>query len=161
MAWISRGWFLTVSVVDTGNDRTIKTYALTATVEATIDTDVATILTKLATVTDGALAGYNVSERFYEDSLNLPAGNVQNENKASISVILNNAKTGNLKIPAASSFMFQGATGAAHNVVDVEDTILVAYTDIFKTGAEASMSDGDFLASLSSGKRINAKNNNG
>jgi len=161
MALVSDGFWMRVTLVDNGNNRTIKTYQLRAALIATAITDGATIRAALAAVTDSVISAYSVAERFHEDTFVFPASGIQNEDKASISAVITGAKTGNLKIPAPIPAMFQDVTGGAANIVDTTNALLITYTDVFKSGNEAFISDGDDLITLSSGKRISAKSNFG
>ncbi len=161
MALVSNGWWARITVVDNGNNRTIKTYQLRAVTAAAAATDTAAILAALNGVTDSTVSGYSIAERFVEDSFVFPVSGIQNEDKASISVIVSNSKSANLKIPAPIPAMFTGTTGRAANIVDTSNALLITYTDLFRTGNEAFISDGDDLVQVSGGKRISAKSNFG
>jgi len=161
MALVSNGWWGRITVVDNGNNRTIKTYQLRAVTAAAAATDMIAILAALNAVTDSVVSGYSTAERFVEDSFVFPASGIQNEDKASVSVIVSNSKSANLKIPAPIPAMFTGSTGRAANIVDTSNALLITYTDLFKAAAEAFISDGDDLVQVSGGKRISAKSNFG
>ncbi len=161
MALVTAGWWARITVVDNGNNRTIKTYQLRAVTAAAAATDTAAILAALNAVTDSTVSGYSVAERFVEDSFSFPASGVQNEDKASVSVIVSDSKSANLKIPAPIPAMFTGTEGSAANIVDTGNALLITYTDLFRAGSEAYISDGDDLVQVSGGKRISAKSNFG
>lgn len=161
MAMVSEGFWMRVTLVDNGNNKTIKTYQLRAADFVTATTDSTNILSALAAVTDAVQSAFSIAERFYEAAFAFPASGVQNEDKASISCVITNSKSANLKIPAPIPALFQDTTGGAANVVDTTNVDLIAYTDIFRTGNEAYISDGDDLLLVSSGKRISAKSNFG
>lgn len=161
MALVSKGFWARVTVVDNGNNRTIKTYELRAVTAAAAATDTLAIIAALNGVTDSTVSAYSYAERFVENSFSFPASGVQNEDKASISVIVSDSKSANLKIPAPIPAMFTGTEGSAANIVDVANAALVTYTDLFKAAAEAYISDGDDLVQVSGGKRISAKSNFG
>lgn len=161
MALVSEGFWMRVTVVDNGNNKTIKTYQLRAADFATATTDSTTILNALNAVTDSTISGFSIAQRFFEDTFAFPASGVQNEDKASISCVITNSKSANLKIPAPIPAMFQDTTGGAANVVDVTNGDLIAYTNIFKAAGQSYISDGDDLLLVSSGKRISAKSNFG
>lgn len=163
MSLVSAGYFSMVSLVDQGgnistlqyefNPATVTTLALALTAQLSMNT-------ALLNVTDSEISSYSVAERFTEDALTLPAS-AQNENKASISFTKSGLGKGNLKIPAPDALIFNGATGAPNNQVDLADAALVTYTDKFKTADDYVINDGEFLVELVAGKRIHAKNRNG
>lgn len=161
MALVSNGFWLRVTVVDNGNNKTIKTYQLRAVDFATATTDSTNIITALNAVTDSSISAMSIAERFNESAFAFPASGVQNEDKASVSAVISGAKNGNFKIPAPIPAMFQALEGSAANVVDVTNAALLAYSAVFAAGNEAYISDGDDLISLSSGNRISAKSNFG
>lgn len=163
MALTSNGWFLSVSLVDNGANTTHKRYQLQAIDATTAATDVATILAALGAVTDAVIASYSYGEEFVESTLVYPAAGIENENKASLTVLLDTGggKKANHKIPAPVIGLFVAASGPSANIVDVADTDLNTYMNIFKSGNEAYISDGETMDSILSGKRVSAKNNNG
>lgn len=161
MALVSDGFWMRATVVDNGNNKTIKTYQMRAADFATATTDSTAILNALNAVTDSTISAFSIAQRFYEDAFAWPVSGIQNEDKASISCVITNSKSANIKIPAPIPAMFQDTEGAAANVVDVTNGDLIAYTDIFKAGGESYISDGDDLLLVSGGKRISAKSNLG
>ncbi len=161
MALVTQGFWGRVTVVDNGNNRTIKTYELRAVTAAAAATDMLAINAALVAVTDSVISAYSYAERFVENAFAFPASGVQNEDKASVSVIVSDSKSANLKIPAPVPAMFTGSSGSAANIVDTSNAALITYTDLFRTGNEAYISDGDDLVQVSGGKRISAKSNFG
>lgn len=86
------------------------------------------------------------------------------ENLASIVGNLSTlGKTTVLQIPSPDIGIFNGSTGKARNQVDIADTALIAYIDMFKlTGGDFSLSDGEFLddtTPMDAGKRVFRKSN--
>lgn len=158
MALVSQGFFLTVSLVDGGANTTSKTFELTAATLAAAVTDAATILSRLAAVTQADISGYNIGERFVEDAVVLTAG-VQIENRARVTGYIEGAglKKANIDIPAPVDGIMQGTTGSAANTVDLADGALTAYLSTFQAGGLATISDGEVLGTLISGKRIHVK----
>lgn len=135
-------------------------------------TDFATALTQsqgllsdLEALIQGEIVGYCVQERFFEDSIALPAGNVELENKASITYSIDGTnKKGNLKIPTpdpTAGLVFVGPSGKSANQVNVASMELQAYFDNFRTTGGFLISDGEKANQVLVGKRISAKNNNG
>lgn len=163
MALVTSGYRGQVSVVDNGGNVASKTYELRSVDFATAVIDMATIVAALQGVTDGIISAYTISEVFKEDAFVYPVSNVENENKASVSVLLTTvgAKKANFKIPAPRPAIFQGTTGTSANIVDITNAAMIAYANLFKAGAEAYISDGEDLSQMLSGKRISAKKNFG
>lgn len=161
---LAHAWYeLTVSLGDNGANITTKRYRLRSADIATAVTDAAIVVAALDAVTNAVIVGYRISDVFHEGTVVYPAAGIENEDKASISVLLTTGggKKANLKIPAPVIGIFNGATGAAANVVDTSDTDLNTYLDLFATGGEAYISDGEDYDSVQSGKRISAGSLNG
>lgn len=168
MAIVSTGFVITLSAADQGGNIVNKTFytdPAVVTDAATCETARAALATLWPTVSELVICGMGCKECFEEDSLTLPTGNVEAENKASITMQLNGTKNkGNIKIPAPVIGIFNGPTGAAANQVDVTDVALQTYLAqwIPATGP-FTLSDGQKAQSSTPlvGKRISAKNNNG
>lgn len=163
MALTSVGFFLSVQLVDGGDNTSVLRYELTAADYATAVTDTAIVLAALQAVTDGVVRKYSINHVYGEAAFSFPAATVQVENKASITVLLegNDNKKANIKIPAPVIGIFVDTTGGGSNVVDLSDAALLAYFALFQTGNECLLSDGEVADSMVSGKRIHAKSNFG
>lgn len=163
MALVSVGWWLTCSMVDNGGNTTTLRYQLRSADAAAAATDSAAVIAALNAVTNSVMARYAFGERYEENAFAYPAAGVENEDKASLTCLLTTSgqKKANLKVPAPVIGIFVDATGPGANVVDTSDVDLGTYVDLFKTGAECYISDGEDLDSLLSGKRISAKSNLG
>lgn len=163
MALTSVGFFLSVQLVDGGDNTSVLRYELTAADYATAVTDTAIILAALQAITDAVVRKYSINHVYGEAAFSFPAATVQVENKASITVLLegNDNKKANIKIPAPVIGLFVDATGGGSNVVDLSDADLVTYFTLFTTGNECLLSDGEVADSMVSGKRIHAKSNFG
>lgn len=166
MALTSTGWYLHVTLSDTGGNHSVLRYDLTAADAATAATDATAILAALNAVTDAAIAGYSLGERF-EDSAAIYGGG-EIENTASVMGRIDNVevKWANLKIPAPADGIFKAATGPDYNVVDAADTDLQGYLTLFVDGEECYLSDGENLLSPGTagnvyGKRIHRKSRKG
>lgn len=165
MAIVTKGWELSISLVDNGgNITTLSWEANTAVV-----TDLATaqaardaLVTDLEAISNAVIIGTRLSEVQYEDSVAYPAAGIENEDKASISYLIQDTnKKGNLKIPAPVIGAFVNTSGPSANVVDVTATVVTNYCDNFRTTGGWYVSDGESLQTVLKGKRISAKNNNG
>lgn len=167
MAIVSDGFEITLSAQDQGGNTVIKTYET----DPAVVTDLATAELARAgleaiwvTVSELVISGMSIKEKFTNDALVLPTGNVEAENKASITgQLAGTSDKANIKIPAPVIGLFNGATGPAANQIDVNDSALLTYTGQYIVGQPFMLSDGQKLASAVAlvGKRISAKNNNG
>lgn len=165
MAITSVGFELTVTLVDSSGVNTAnKTYELVAADAAAAATASATIMAALAGVTDAAIKGYSIAERFAETgTFTLPA-DAEIENQAMLvgRVDGNPFKKWTTTIPAPKIGIFVSSTGANRNVVDLLDAAVVAYRDLFQApGNVATISDGETLDVLESGKRVHRHSSRG
>ena len=157
MALVSDGYELNVVLIDNGANTTTKSYALTAADAAEAATQTAQVLAVLANVTDAVVKGYSINERFVESQLNLPPAAVQIENQAVVvgQIAGNASKFASMYIPAPKAGLFVSASGKSANIVDITDPAVVAYAAIYTaTGDVCTISDGENLSVLVSGKRI-------
>ncbi len=163
MALVNTGFQLTVTLVDSGNNRSTLRYDMDSANVPDYATALAAatgMLADIGGVSGAVVANYSVNTVFREDGLVLPADE-EVEDKASISFSMDNGKTGNLRVPAPLIDIFQGATTELRNQVDIADLAVVAYTDNFRTAGEFLVSETNKLVQLVRGKRIHVKNSNG
>lgn len=163
MAITSKGWELSVSLADNGANISTLQYKLRSADATEAATDSAAVIAALNAVTDSVISDYYIKHHYSEDAMAYPAAGVQNEDKASITVLLTTGggKKANLKIPAPVIGIFTAASGGGANVVDMSDADLVTYLNLFKSTGECYISDGEDLSAGVSGKRISAKSNYG
>jgi len=165
MATVVEGYELTVSLADNGANVTTLKYqgngaVLTDFTEAQAARDA--LITDLLAVTNSVFVGDRLTEVRYNDALAYPAAGIENEDKASVTFLIQDTnKKGNLQIPAPKIGLFVNPTGPSANIVNVQAAILTAYCDNFRTTGGWYISDGEFLQTILKGKRISAKNNNG
>jgi len=146
MALVQTGWELSVSLMDSGNDVTSKTFELNAPADAAAAAAAAsTLMTRLQAVSAAELIGYRLSQVFAEDAPVTPGAAVENPNQAVITVRIdgNPLKKATVVIPAADAGIFVAATGAGKNTVDFTDAALIAYLNSFAVGGLALISDGE------------------
>jgi hypothetical protein len=165
MSLVADGYDITVSLMDNGGNVTQKAYVSRATTDAEATTAAGALLTALGGVTDCAIRDYSINKRFIEDTLVYPASGVQIENQAEITVALTSSpnKSATLNIPAPKIGIFAGTAGAAANNVDLLDTALNVYFDLFEDSAATgfAISDGETMANAIIGKRIHRKSRKG
>lgn len=163
MVLASQGWFLAVTLLDNGGNVSTLQFALREPLEPGAAADAAAVVLALGALTNAVISDWYLKHKYSETVLVYPGEGVENENKASITVLLAGAgnKKANLKIPAPVIGLFSAASGGGANTVDMSDADLLTYLDLFKDGAECYISDGEDLVSGVSGKRISAKSNYG
>lgn len=168
MAFIDQGWELVASFVDTGGNPTTRTFQLTATDTAgditdVID-DVQIIIAAWVAATDAILVKQVVSKVSVEDSVVLPAGDINVENNLQVTAKIFGTpnKSATFEIPAPKSTLFVAPTGPGHNTADFADPLLAAVVNIYKDGGQATISDGESITDQNiKGKRVHHKSTKG
>lgn len=160
-------FLLTISLMDSGLDRSNLTFNLLPSADyAAAVAAAAAIIPLLTAVTTAEITGYTIGTKFIEDTVAVPAA-AEVENRAVIVGQLSSSPlaTATIVIPAPAPGLFQTTIGAGHNLIDQTDTDLLAYLGIWQeTGALAALSDGEYLADTDvfrSGKRQHRKSNDG
>lgn len=168
MALVASGFEGSITLVDTGGNRSRKEYSLRAATYTEALADLQAILALLMAITDAVVEKYRVVTVYSEDAFAYPTGNVQVENIAEVVLLLSTGvgKTATHQIPAPIAGIFQSAAGKGYNVVDVSDSGLFAYIDgtFSATDGVAYISDGETvtdLAAIQSGKRVHRASRRG
>lgn len=163
MALTEQGWFLFVTLRDNGGNDTTKTYQLAAADALEADTAAAAVISALNAVTDAVIVSYGYYAKMVEDAFAYPGEGVQIENLAQLNFTLVDRPNVTIThtIPAPNIGIFVASSGAGANIVDTGDSALVAYRDLFRTGGNVLISDGEVADSLVSGKRIHRKSRRG
>lgn len=156
MALVYNQWLGSVTLEDGTQDTSTLQFELRAISYATAVADMVTITAALQAATGAVIRRYTVIEQYVENAFVAPAVTVHVEDKASITVEVDDltGKKGNLKVPAPLIGVFTTPTGAGANIVDTAAGIVVAYTNLFKSGGQAFISDGEDLSAVVSGKRV-------
>jgi len=166
MAFVSKGWVLTVTLIDRGLNQTTKTYQLTSADAAAAATDAAAVMAALAGVSAAAQAKYSLGEVFEDDAVVLPpsSADAQIEVVASITTFIDNegSKKANYGIPAPIvANVFLSTSGANSNIVNTSSAQIIAYHGIFGVGGEATLSDGEVAGVIISGVRTTKRSRQG
>lgn len=157
MAFVTSGFSITLSVIDTQNQLSRLTYKSRETLYADVVAQVAGLITAFNAVSDSVVSGYTISATAVEDALALPAS-ADNQVVASISYkIVGKVRGGALSIPAPKEAIFEDTIGVGNGYVDVSNVDVVAYADQFKSTGGFTISDGDDLAFLVDGVRTTAR----
>lgn len=133
--------------------------SLTATLYADAVTAVTAFLTDLAGVSAGVVKSYTITSTAVEDALALPTDqDAEYGEAASITGTMegNPLKSWNLRIPMPKAGIFVDTSGLNRDVIDITDAALTAYIANFTSvGDVATVSDGEFVDSILSGRRVN------
>lgn len=159
MALVSTGYELVVQFADTGDNRTTRTYELTAADDAAAVAAAASMLTDIDAITTAAIVGYSINHKFLENAFALPV-NAEVENQAFFSGKISGDPTDSatLSIPSPPATIMVGLTGANYNIVDMSDPLVTAFIARFGPGGLATLSDGEtWDTSTVSGKRRHVK----
>lgn len=169
MALVSDGYWLSVTLVDNGGNTSTKSYQMRQDATDPADYGVAlssaaAVVASIVAISDAVVMGYQLEQKFAEDTLALPANGVQIENQAMLDFAIdgNPFKSATLTVPSPKIGIFAGASGVLADTVDVADAALVTFVNQFKGGALLFISDGedaDATAPLNSGRRIHRRSN--
>lgn len=163
MAFVSGGFWSSISIADNGGNVTTKTYELDAADAAEATTNHAAVLAALTNVTDGRIIGHFWYEKMVQDTPTLPGAGVQIEDQALLTFEIagNPLKSATHTIPAPKIGIFSAASGSGANVVDLANTAVIAYRSMFQGAGECFISDGEKAERLKAGKRIHRKSRSG
>lgn len=151
MALTAFGFTLSVTLRDSGFNQTTKEYQLRATTHADAVTQSADIIVALHAVSDARVQNYRITQRYADTAFSGGGGEV--EVLAIVSGISSSARGVSLEIPAPIDGLFKNTTGTDKNVVDMADPALITYIDMFKSGGEAYISDGESWVTSIEGQR--------
>lgn len=168
MAFVSQGWFLDTTWIDTGGNTTQRRFALTATDTAgdiaAVIADVQTIVAAYIAASNAVLVKQVVGQVNVEDTVTLPAGDVNVEENLQVSAKIFGTpnKSAVFEIPAPKDTLFVAPTGPGHNLADFADPLLGAIVNLYKNGAQVTVSDGEVITDQNiRGKRVHHKSTRG
>jgi hypothetical protein len=159
MALVSVGFELVVTWADTGDNRTTRTYDLVEAAYADAATDAAALIAAEVAISDAVVVGYGLKQKFLNNAFALPAA-AEIENQAFFAGKINGDPTDSaiLSVPAPKPAIFTAATGPGYNIVDMGNTLVNTFIDMFDTGGTAQLSDGEtWDPTTVSGKRRHVK----
>lgn len=163
MAFVSGGFWLSVTLMDSGANLTTKTYQLKSADETEAAADSATILAALGAVTSAEITTYQWYQKMVENNVTYPSTGVQIEDLALLEFTIdgNPTKKATHTIPAPNPTIFTAATGPGANVVDTGDSAMVTYEGLFVSAGPAYISDGEVADIIVQGRRIHRKSRRG
>lgn len=148
------GYWLTVTLRDGQNDVSVLEYELTASTMVDATTSANTIITALLGVSLSDVVKYSISYRLMNDA---PAFDALADNSVRARVvgqILGQADKCTFEIPAPKPAVFVGTVGDNANIVNLTGTEVVAYANIWDTGGQALISDGEQMDYMLKGRRV-------
>lgn len=147
MALVAQGYELAVTIVDSAGDTATRTYTLNPGSATDPDVIATAVLTRLNAITDGVVKTYRLSHVFIEDALVLPAAPIEVEDQAKVVVGIQGKPLdkATVSIPAPIAALFVSTTGENRNVVNIANTDLVSYLNLWGSDQFLTISDGDFL----------------
>jgi len=151
------GWFVTVAIMDRGEEKATRIYELRAADHAEAVTQATTVITNLKLVSQVEVLGYNIQQRFYNNAIIIPAAGQLQEQARVAYRIENSSNYETFDIPAPVSGLFLQNNGAASEIVDVADNDLNTYANMFKSTGICFISDGESLEQISRGERVSSR----
>ena len=147
------GFFLSVSLTDTQGDVSTLCYELRGADFATAQANASAIVTALAGVTGSTVSSTSLSFVQDEDTFAFPAG-ADNGVRARLTFQLaNSVEKATLDIPAPQNTIFASTLGPNNNIVDILDAGVIAYAQLFQSGGQCFISDGEDSDFILRGKR--------
>lgn len=144
MALILTEFVLEVSLLDSGNDVTRKSYQLRGATYADAATAASEFIPVLAAATDAKIIGYRISEVYAEDNLSPFANDtVRNSVQAVITVTVANnpLKKATIVVPAPKNAMFQSTSGEGSDLVLATSGLVTGLVNEFKATGSVFISD--------------------
>lgn len=159
MAFVVGGYYLSVTLMDYGENVTHKRWQMTAATSADAITEAAAVVTALEAVTDAEVTGYTIELGYVEDAFALPTVVNPVSVVASITALVDGAgaKKVNLSIPAPNIGIFVAPTGDDADRVDGADAALITYLALFDSTGELYVSDGEQIGDFLRGIRVTQK----
>lgn len=165
MALVQGPYFLNVTFADSAGDETTRRIQIQGATDADAKTNATAVVADLVALSDAVVKGWTLCITFLEDAFALPAGNVNVEEAAELTLQLTTSpnKHAVFSVPAPKIGMFAGISGPNRNVVDTADVDTLNLVNDFNTGAQALISDGEAVETggIIKGKRVHYRSRKG
>jgi len=168
MAFIDKGWHLSLTFVDAGANVTTRRIELvtndTAGDLTAVIADVQTIVAAYVAATDAVLVKQTLGKDSVEDSVTLPTTSVNVEENLQVSAKIFGTpnKSAVFEIPAPKIAMFAATSGPGRNQALFSNTLLANVVNLYKDGEQAFISDGESITDQGiKGKRVHHKSTKG
>ena len=167
MALVSSRFEVEATFTESSGKSVTRTYVAAASVTTltALAVNWALALPFIQAMTDSVLSQYVYKQVFLEDALVLPT-DAENNDQALFSgkIFGDPSDSAILSVPAASIGIFVTPTGKGRDVVDMSDTAVQSFVDLFSdsgTNGDWTLSDGEQWSEATvSGKRRNTKSTN-
>lgn len=149
MAFVSRGWRVSLTVADTEGSTTTLQYQCDAGVDTLAEAQALQnlLVAMWPSLSASVVKSYWVSEVFEDNAFALPVA-AEIEKRAIITAKLATTfpKFANLIIPAPIQAIFEAATGPDAKVVDIQNADVQDFLELFYVNPGFTISDGEKLA---------------
>ncbi len=137
----------------------VKPYNLTSADHAAAVTDSAAIMVSLNKVQAGTISAYSIQTKFENDAFTIPTSDDAEWGESAIvsgKILDQPLKSASVTIPFPKITIFEDTTGKGRDIVDTDfshetTTHINEYLDIFRTGGQATVSDGETLETSGAG----------
>lgn len=160
MAISAGSTYAVVTFLDTAGNTTTRKYEVQVAV-ADVPAAVAALVALLKLISDCIIIGYKIYQEYNESDVVLPAGNVNIEETALFTGLINNQpmKSATLSVPGpkpgSTTGIFNADTGSDADWVNMAHTSVAAFIDLFEEGGNFYISDGEmFEAGAENGRRV-------
>lgn len=154
MAIQALGLFLSVTVIDNSNVKSVLKYKFATSTYATALTDAGTVIAALEAFTNLQVKGYAVETRFYDDAFTAGAGNAKVKGVVSGVISGNPTKSADYTVPDPVDAVLGTPGTRGYNVIDTANSIVSDYSALFQSGGKVKISDGEVLGNVTGGKRV-------
>jgi len=158
MSLVAGAWFMSYSLLDSGNDVVTSTRRLQATNATEAAAAGAAFIAALQLVTDAKVVDYSVGQKYVENALTgFDDATVRNSIQAVITASIKDQplKKATVSIPAPKIGLFTAITGEGSDVVDVSTGSLAQdFLEQFWDGGSVYISDGEKLDEITNAKGV-------
>lgn len=166
MAFQAQAWFMTISVIDNGDNQSNVTFEMTAATHLLAVIDAAVVLAAFEAVCAAGTVSWSLSQVNVNDALVTPASSaVQNEAKALYIMrdSVNPTKKHTKRIPAPETDVFLTTSGDGANIMDVAHQDNLDLANLFAAAGVCTISDGESIEAdaLLKGRRVTHRSRRG
>jgi hypothetical protein len=150
-------WKLRVTLGATNDKKVTKEYVLQATDETEAEAAVTAILAALANVSAGKVVSYGLVHQYEEDNYTRPTSEDAEWGEVAVisgKILDKPLKPWSVQIPFPLIGLFLASAGKNRDVIDITDVAVIAYKNLFGTGNQAFVSDGEYAETLDEGRRL-------
>ena len=168
MAFIDKGWHLSLTFLDAGGNPTTRRIELVSNDDAgdltQVIADTQTIVAAYVAATDAVLVKQTLGKDSVEDSVTLPTTSVNVEENLQVSAKIFGTpnKSAVFEIPAPKIAMFVATSGPGRNQALFSNTLLANVVNLYLDDGVAYISDGESITNQNiKGRRVHHKSTKG